>query len=179
MSDSLWPHGLYSTRLLCPWDSPAKTTGVGCLPFPPQGDFPNLRIELKSLMSPALAGGLLNTGTTWEAQKLLTIGTMYQRSLGFSHLASLKLYTHWIAPNHPPPPNTWQPPFYSLDIGAHWGADRHCIESVGHCGWYRYFNNIKSLNLWIQDVFPFTCVFSHFFHKCFVVFNVSIFDFFG
>ena len=24
------PHGLQSTRLLCPWDSPGKNTGVGC-----------------------------------------------------------------------------------------------------------------------------------------------------
>ena len=29
VSDSLWPHGLYPTRLLCPWDSPGKNTGVG------------------------------------------------------------------------------------------------------------------------------------------------------
>ena len=29
-SSSLWPHGLQPTRLLCPWDSPAKNTGVGC-----------------------------------------------------------------------------------------------------------------------------------------------------
>ena len=30
VSDSLWPQGLSSTRLLCPWDSPGKNTGVGC-----------------------------------------------------------------------------------------------------------------------------------------------------
>ena len=30
MSDSLQPHGLYPTRLLCPWDFPGKNTGVGC-----------------------------------------------------------------------------------------------------------------------------------------------------
>ena len=30
VSDSLQPHGLYSARLLCPWDSPGKNTGVGC-----------------------------------------------------------------------------------------------------------------------------------------------------
>ena len=28
-SDSLRPHRLYPTRLLCPWDSPGKNTGVG------------------------------------------------------------------------------------------------------------------------------------------------------
>ena len=30
VSDSLWPHGLWPARVLCPWDSPAKNTGVGC-----------------------------------------------------------------------------------------------------------------------------------------------------
>ena len=30
MSDSVWPHRWQSTRLLCPWDSPGKNTGVGC-----------------------------------------------------------------------------------------------------------------------------------------------------
>ena len=34
VSDSLWPHGLYS-----PWNSPGKSTGVGSL-FLPQGIFP-------------------------------------------------------------------------------------------------------------------------------------------
>ena len=42
MSDSLWPHGLWPARLLCPWDSPGKNTGVGCHAllqgiFPTQG----------------------------------------------------------------------------------------------------------------------------------------------
>ena len=30
MSDSSPPHGLQPTRLLCPWDFPGKSTGVGC-----------------------------------------------------------------------------------------------------------------------------------------------------
>ena len=30
VSDSLQPHGLQPTRLLCPWDSPGKSTGEGC-----------------------------------------------------------------------------------------------------------------------------------------------------
>ena len=30
VSDSVQPHGLQPTRLLCPWDSPGKNTGVGC-----------------------------------------------------------------------------------------------------------------------------------------------------
>ena len=41
-SDSLWPHEVLPARLLCPWDSPGKHTGVGCHflllgIFPPQG----------------------------------------------------------------------------------------------------------------------------------------------
>ena len=30
MSDSVEPHRRQLTRLLCPWDSPGKNTGVGC-----------------------------------------------------------------------------------------------------------------------------------------------------
>ena len=30
VSDSLHPHGLWSTRLLCPWDFPGRNTGVCC-----------------------------------------------------------------------------------------------------------------------------------------------------
>ena len=37
-SDSLQPHGLYPTRLLCPWDSPGKNSGMGCHALP-QGIF--------------------------------------------------------------------------------------------------------------------------------------------
>ena len=47
MSDSLQPHGLQSARLLCPWNSPSKNTGVGCCCclwgiFYPQGLNPDL-----------------------------------------------------------------------------------------------------------------------------------------
>ena len=47
MFDSLWPHGQLPARLLCPWDSPGKNTGVGCLAllqgiFPAQGLNPGL-----------------------------------------------------------------------------------------------------------------------------------------
>ena len=39
MSDSSRPHGLQPTRLICPWDSPGKNTGVDCQFFL-QGIFP-------------------------------------------------------------------------------------------------------------------------------------------
>ena len=42
MPDSLRPHELYPTRLLCPWDSSGKNTGVVCN-FLFQGIFPTQR----------------------------------------------------------------------------------------------------------------------------------------
>ena len=33
MSNSLQPYGLQRARLLCPWDSPGKNSGVGCHAF--------------------------------------------------------------------------------------------------------------------------------------------------
>ena len=44
---TLWPCGLEPARLLCPWDSPGKNTGVGCHAllqsiFPTQGSNPGL-----------------------------------------------------------------------------------------------------------------------------------------
>ena len=37
-------HGLQPTRLLCPWDSPGKSPGVGCHPLFP-GIFPTQRLN--------------------------------------------------------------------------------------------------------------------------------------
>ena len=39
-SDTLRPHGLWSSRLLCPWDSPGKNTAVVCYDALIQGIFP-------------------------------------------------------------------------------------------------------------------------------------------
>ena len=38
------------------------------VPFPSLGYLPDPGVEPSSLVSPALAGGLFTTGTTWEAQ---------------------------------------------------------------------------------------------------------------
>ena len=52
----LQPHGLKPARLLCPWGSPGKQTGVGCYffqgTFPTQGSNPHLlywRVDSLSL----------------------------------------------------------------------------------------------------------------------------------
>ena len=61
MSDSLQPHGLQPTRLLCPWDFSLHEYWSG-LPFPSPGDLPDPGIELESSVSPSLlADSLLLT----------------------------------------------------------------------------------------------------------------------
>ena len=52
--------------LLHPWGFSRQDywTGLPCLP---PGDLPHPRIELSSLMSPALAGGFFTASATWEA----------------------------------------------------------------------------------------------------------------
>ena len=64
MSNYLWPHGLQAARLLCPWDSPAKNTGMGFWAilqgiFPTQQSHPCLLCLLHWL-----AGA--TTSATWE-----------------------------------------------------------------------------------------------------------------
>ena len=73
MSDSLRPqslrrYGLGSTRLLCPWDSPGKNTGVGCHPFLQrifltQGSNPSLFMSLH-LQAGSLTLALSNLQST-------------------------------------------------------------------------------------------------------------------
>ena len=70
LSDSLQSHGLQPTRLLCPWDSPGKNTGMGCNSllqgiFPSRGLNPGLfAVQADSLPSeppskPYLLGNLI------------------------------------------------------------------------------------------------------------------------
>ena len=56
ISDSLRPHRLQLTRLLCLQDFPGKSTGVGCH-FHLQGIFPTQRSNPHLLHLPALSGG--------------------------------------------------------------------------------------------------------------------------
>ena len=60
VSNSLWLHGLYSTRLVHSWDFTGKKTGVGWH-FLLQGNLPDPRIKPVSLVSPTLAGRLFTT----------------------------------------------------------------------------------------------------------------------
>ena len=63
VSNSSWPHALYPTSLLCPWDSPGMNNAVGCHALL-QGDLPHPGIEPLSLMSPALAGEFFTTSAS-------------------------------------------------------------------------------------------------------------------
>ena len=67
--DSLQSHGLQPARLLCPWYSPGKNTGVGSHAHL-QGIFLTQGSNPCFLMSLALAGRFFTTNATWEAQKL-------------------------------------------------------------------------------------------------------------
>ena len=91
MSDSLWPRGLHPARLLCPWDSPVKNTGVGShallqVIFPIQG----------------LAPGLLNAGRFLESP--WNTWTQYHHCEDFSystmHHTHTQAHTHMRAHTH-------------------------------------------------------------------------------
>ena len=71
LSDSLQPYDLQPARLLCPWDSPGKNTGVGYCAFL-QGDLPNPGIKPTSLISTCIGRQFFTTKDTWEAHKITT-----------------------------------------------------------------------------------------------------------
>ena len=52
--------------VICPWDPPDKSAGVGCHALL-QGIFLTQGSNLCLFMSPALAGGFFTTDATWEA----------------------------------------------------------------------------------------------------------------
>ena len=60
LSDSLRPHGLQPTRLLCTWEF-SREEYWSALPCPPPGKLPNPGIEPASLASPALQADSLPT----------------------------------------------------------------------------------------------------------------------
>ena len=64
LSLCIWTVAEKSTRLLSPWGSPDKNTGVGCHARL-QGIFLTQGSNLH-LMSAALAGWFLTTSATWE-----------------------------------------------------------------------------------------------------------------
>ena len=105
---------LWATRLLCPWDSPGKSTGVGCHALL-QGILPAQGLNSHLFKSPALADRFFTTNTTREApingiNALLKggfwsfasheeTGTNHTLHLeeGFHHTLSLPPSSSWIS----------------------------------------------------------------------------------
>ena len=69
MSDTVHPYGQQPARLLCPWDSSGKSTGVGCRALL-QGIFLTQGSNLYLVYLPILTGGFFTTSATWEALPL-------------------------------------------------------------------------------------------------------------
>ena len=67
--NALTHYGVQPARLLCPWASPGKNTGVVAMPSSRGSSRPRDRM---SLMSSAVAGGLFTTSATWEAHLIHT-----------------------------------------------------------------------------------------------------------
>ena len=74
VSDSLRPHGLQPARLLCPWDSPGKHTGVGCHALL-QGIFPTQGLNLHLLCLPHWQGGSVPLAPSGKPNS--TYGTLF------------------------------------------------------------------------------------------------------
>ena len=95
VSDSLRPHGLQLARLLCPWDSPGKSTGGGCHAllqiFLTQGSNPRL-LRFLHLQADYLSL------CTWEAifkemSHAVDKLERQKQELGFSTAASAYLFS--------------------------------------------------------------------------------------
>ena len=88
----LQPHGLQPVRLLCPWDSPGKNTGVGCH-FLFQGIFPTQELNLgllhcrQSNANPRIRLSKTSTSTTVHmkliAQEKCALSRFFTQSITF------------------------------------------------------------------------------------------------
>ena len=93
VSDSLRPHGLQLTRLLCPWDFPGKDTGVGCHFFSRESSQPRDQTQVS-----CTAGRFFTEWATsnddnnhWQPKKNLFHGWCYGRlseSISFNPVSS-------------------------------------------------------------------------------------------
>ena len=89
MPDSLRPHGLQPTSLLCPWDFPGKNTGMGCHfllqgIFPTQGSNPGL-LYCRQILSPSELQEKPKLSKLKKTTKLIYVAAIKQ-STGFQFL---------------------------------------------------------------------------------------------
>ena len=111
MSDSVRPHRWLPTRLLCPWDSPGKNTGVGChfllqcMQVKSESEVPQLCPTLSDLMDCSLPGSSIH-------------GIVQARVLLLSHLVvSDSVRPHRLQPTRLPRP--WDSPGKNTGVGCH------------------------------------------------------------
>ena len=83
--DSLRPRGFWRTRLLCPWNSPGKNTGVGHH-FVLRGNLPSPGMVPES---PSLAGGFFTTEPPGKSRYIKTYINI--QTLLLSEKASYKM----------------------------------------------------------------------------------------
>ena len=93
VSDSLWPRGLYLTRL-CPWNFPSNNTREGCH-FPLQGNLPNPGMESESPMFPALAGRFFIIVPPGKPILVLMLSQIWSMGAPQSWLQFIP-FLHWV-----------------------------------------------------------------------------------
>ena len=105
MFDSLWPYGAYPVRLLCPWDSPSKTAGVGCHTLL-QGIFLTQELNPHLLCLLHWQAGSLSLSTTWDPRSINSVVVVQSPSCAWllatpwtvACQASLSLTISWSLP---------------------------------------------------------------------------------
>ena len=97
--DSLWPHGQWSARFLCPWDYPGYNTGVGCH-FLLQGIVLIQGSNLVYLYFLHWQTGSLPLAITWKAPNLKLSSPqkrMAHIDIGLAATLLLQLDFEWLA----------------------------------------------------------------------------------
>ena len=93
MSDSMWPHGLLTAGLLCPWNSPGKNTGVVCHSML-QGIFPTQGLNWVSW----IAGRFFTSWATWATDPYTHAHT---HTYVCRHLFTFLRHTSWFPLSFP------------------------------------------------------------------------------
>ena len=133
MSDSVRPLWRQPTRLLCPWDSPGKSTGVGCHSLLPitVNIYMLLVFETEKAMAPHSSTLAWKIPWMEETGRLRSMGSLRVRHDWATSLW-LFTFTHWR--------RQWQPtpvllPGESQGRGAWWAAVCGVAQSQTRLKW--------------------------------------------
>ena len=173
MSNSLWLHGLYPARLLCPWDSPGKNTGMGCH-FPTPRHLPNPGIESESLVSPALTGRFFTTcfltciQISQEADQVIWYSHLFQNFPQLIVIHTVKGFG--IVRSYPMPPRPftpkWSPKENAVFPEILATANRIREERLQSL-WPRYFGSLPLASSEMLYLWPWPRAFLAQFHNFF------------